>query len=491
MLSSHELKAKLEALNKSQATIEFNMDGTIVTANENFLKTMGYTLAQIEGQHHSMFVDPAEKSSPEYRAFWDALNRGEYQSGEYKRISKNGNEVWIQASYNPLMGRTGKPYKVVKFATDVTARKLARADAQGQLAAIDKSQAVIAFNMDGTIITANQNFLGAVGYSLPEIQGKHHSMFVETAERNSAAYKQFWDALNRGEYQAAEYKRVGKGGKEVWIQASYNPILDMSGKPFKVVKYATDITKQVQDRMRRAGIQRSIDTDLGEINGSIATASEQAASAASASVQTSANVQAVASGAEELVASISEISRRVSEASKISAQAVDQGNRTNETVTGLTAAAGRIGEVISLINTIASQTNLLALNATIEAARAGEAGKGFAVVASEVKSLANQTTKATEEISGQIAAVQGATEDVVKALEEITATINTINEISSTIAAAVEEQNAVTRDMSSNMQTAASGVQTITDGMKQIAAVTKSANVLTGKVKQASQELAA
>jgi methyl-accepting chemotaxis protein len=487
----HELKSKLAALDKSQAVIEFNMDGTIITANENFLKTMGYTLDEIQGQHHSMFVEAAEKASAGYREFWASLNRGEYQPAEYKRVGKGGKEVWIQASYNPMLGRTGKPHKVVKFATDVTARKLARADNEGQINAINKSQAVIAFNMDGTIITANENFLVTLGYGLPEIQGKHHRMFVEPAEGESAAYREFWASLNRGEYQAAEYKRVGKGGKEIWIQASYNPILDLNGKPFKVVKFATDITRQVQDRMRRAGIQKNVDADLGEIDRSISTANEQAASAASASVQTSANVQAVASGAEELVASIAEISRRVSDASKISAQAVDQGTRTNETVTGLTTAASRIGEVINLINSVASQTNLLALNATIEAARAGEAGKGFAVVAAEVKSLANQTTKATEEISGQIAAVQGATGDVVKALEEITTTINTINEISSTIAAAVEEQNAVTRDMSSNMQTAASGVETITQGMKQIAEATRSATGLTRKVKEASQALVA
>src|SRR5262249_1469129 len=283
--TTHELKSKLAALDKSQATIEFNMDGTIITANENFLKTVGYTLDEIQGQHHSMFVDSAEKASPAYREFWASLTRGEYQTAEYKRVGKGGKEVWIQASYNPILGRTGKPYKVVKFATDITARKIARADSEGQINAINKSNAVIAFNMDGTIITANENFLVTLGYSLPEIQGKHHRMFVEPAERESAAYREFWASLNRGEYQAAEYKRVGKGGKEIWIQASYNPILDLNGKPFKVVKFATDITKQVQDRTRRAGIQKSVDADLAEIDQSISTANEQAASAASASVQ--------------------------------------------------------------------------------------------------------------------------------------------------------------------------------------------------------------
>ncbi len=394
--NAREMQAKLDALGKSQAVIEFNMDGTIITANEDFLGVLGYTLSEVQGRHHSMFVDPTEKDGAAYQRFWQSLNRGEYQAAEYKRFGKNGKEVWIQASYNPILGRNGKPFKVVKFATDITERKLQSGEYEGQIHAIDKSQAVIHFKMDGTIITANQNFLGALGYALSEIQGRHHSMFVEPAERDSLAYRQFWEALNRGEYQAAEYKRVGKGGKTVWIQASYNPIVDPSGKPYKVVKFATDITKQVEDRIRREAIQKTIDSDLGELSMAITTASEQATSAASASVQTSSNVQAVASGAEELVSSISEISRQVADSSKIAAQAVEQGNRTNEIVAGLTSAANRIGEVVNLINNIAAQTNLLALNATIEAARAGDAGKGFAVVASEVKTLAGQTAKATD-----------------------------------------------------------------------------------------------
>ena len=197
-----------------------------------------------------MFVEPSERGQCAYREFWARLNRGEFQAAEYKRLSQDGKEIWILATYNPIMDEKGKPFKVVKFATDVTDQKLRAADLGGQITAIGKSQAVIEFRMDGTIITANENFLNALGYSLGEIQGRHHSMFVEPAERGSAAYQEFWVRLNRGEYQAAEYKRIGKGGKEVWIQASYNPILDLNGKPFKVVKYAADTTQQALTRMR-------------------------------------------------------------------------------------------------------------------------------------------------------------------------------------------------------------------------------------------------
>lgn len=478
-----QLKAVLDALSHSQAMIEFQMDGTIITANENFLKALGYTLQDIVAKHHSMFIEEKDKGSAEYRRFWEKLNQGEFQAAEYKRIGKGGKEIWIQASYNPIKDENGKPFKVVKIATDVTARKLRDADAQGQIDAIDRSQAVIEFQLDGTIVTANDNFLHALGYRLDEIKGRHHSMFVEEKERQSAAYRSFWDALNRGEFQAAQYKRIGKGGRVVWIQATYNPILDLNGRPFKVVKFATDITKKID-------LQLSIDRDLGVIGRAITDANSQVTGAASASEETSANVQAVASGAEELQTSIAEISQRVSEASSISGQAVEQSRKTNDIVTGLSTAATRIGDVVKLITTIAEQTNLLALNATIEAARAGEAGKGFAVVAAEVKSLANQTGKATEDISNQISAVQSATHEAVDAIGEIAATIDRINQISGSIAASIEEQSAVTKEIAVNMHTAATGVAAISNSMSNIVQATQSAADATNKVRDASQALA-
>ena len=415
--------SKVSAISRAQAVIEFKLDGTIVTANENFCKALGYSLAEIEGKHHSLFVAQSERDGGAYREFWAKLNRGEYKAGEFKRIGKGGREVWILASYNPLLDENGKPFGVVKFATDVTAEKLKNADLAGQIAAIDKAQAVIEFNMDGTIITANANFLGALGYSLAEIKGKHHSMFVDPSERDGAAYREFWAALNRGQYQAAEYKRIGKGGKEVYIQASYNPILDLNGKPFKVVKYATDTTRQVLVRMGNERVRGMMES--------------------------------VAAGSEELNASVREISEAMTKSRETALSAVDQVAAADAQAQRLTEAAQAMSGIVEMINSITGQINLLALNATIESARAGEAGRGFAVVASEVKSLANQAKQATDKIGQEIGSLNGISGDVVSALGSIKQAINNVSEYVTSTAAAVEEQSTVTNEMSTSMQRAA------------------------------------
>jgi methyl-accepting chemotaxis protein len=420
---------KIDAILRAQAVIEFKMDGTIITANENFLKTMGYSLAEIQGKHHSMFVEPAVRESSSYREFWDSLNRGEYSAAEYKRIGKGGKEVWILASYNPILDERGKPFKVVKFATDVTQQKLSTADLAGQISAIGKSQAVIEFNMDGSIISANSNFLHTLGYSLDEIQGRHHSMFVDPAERNSAEYREFWAKLNRGEYQAAEYKRVGKGGKEVWIQASYNPILDLNGKPFKVVKYATDTTAQVIARMKSESVRGMMES--------------------------------VAAGAEELNASVREISEAMVKSKETATDAVQRVEKADEQAKRLSSAAESMSGIVEIIGDITGQINLLALNATIESARAGEAGRGFAVVASEVKNLANQAKQATDKITDEIGSLNGISGDVVQALNSIRQAIQNVSEYVTSTAAAVEEQSTVTSEMSTSMQRAAAEAASI------------------------------
>lgn len=487
--SSSELHAKLDALDKSQAIIEFDLEGNILTANGNFLKTVGYELSEIQGKHHSLFVTPEDKARSEYRSFWSSLVKGEFQNGEFKRIGKNGREVWLRASYNPILGKNGEPLKVIKFATDITAEKLHNANYEGQILAINRSQAVIEFTLDGTILMANENFLKTVGYSLDEIRGQHHRLFVLPEEQSSASYGDFWTSLARGEYRSGEYQRTGKNGRAIWLQASYNPILDMEGKPFKVVKFATDITAQVQERVRRESLQKEIDADLGNIASSVSEANMQSMNAASASTQVSNKVQAVAAGTDELAASVREISHQVSQALKISVEAVAQAQQTNGIVADLVAASQKIGEIVELIDSVAGQTNLLALNATIEAARAGEAGKGFAVVASEVKSLATQTARATTEINQQISGTQAKTREAASAIESIAATIARINDISAMIAAAVEEQAAVTQDMSANMQSAAEGVIAISTSTNEIARSTKVIDEAAKKVREASRAL--
>src|SRR3954469_20635571 len=415
--------SKIAAVGRAQAVVEFKLDGTIVTANENFCKVLGYSLPEIEGKHHSMFIAEAERNGTAYRELWAKLNRGEYQAGEFKRIGKGGKEVWILASYNPLLDENGKPFGVAKFATDVTAEKLKNADLAGQIAAIEKAQAVIEFNMDGTIVAANENFLGALGYSLAEIKGKHHSMFVEASERDGNGYREFWAALGRGQYQAAEYKRIGKGGREVYIQASYNPILDLNGKPFKVVKYATDTTRQVLVRMGNERVRGMMES--------------------------------VAAGSEELNASVREISEAMTKSRETAMSAVEQVASADAQAQRLTEAAKAMSGIIEMINSITSQINLLALNATIESARAGEAGRGFAVVASEVKSLANQAKQATDKIGQEIGSLNGISGDVVSALGSIKQAISNVSEYVTSTAAAIEEQSTVTNEMSNSMQRAA------------------------------------
>jgi methyl-accepting chemotaxis protein len=247
-LQTAEYEGKVEAINRAQAVIEFELDGTVVSANENFLRIFGYGLDEIVGKHHRIFCDPGYAASPEYAEFWHKLGRGEYHAAEFKRLAKGGREIWLQASYNPIFDMDGRPFRVVKFATDVTAVKLQNAEFEGKIQAINRSQAVIEFELGGTVITANDNFLRILGYGLDEVVGKHHRIFCDPGYAESPQYSEFWQKLGRGEYDAGEFKRIRKDGTEVWLQASYNPIFDMDGRPFKVVKFASDITREVEDR---------------------------------------------------------------------------------------------------------------------------------------------------------------------------------------------------------------------------------------------------
>jgi methyl-accepting chemotaxis protein len=503
-------KAVLAAMSKSQAVIEFDLTGKILTANENFCRALGYQLSEIVGQHHRMFVDPAEASNADYREFWARLGRGEFDSKQYKRIAKGGREIWIEASYNPVM-RGGKPYKVVKFATDITAQKLKSAEDAGKLDALSRAQAVIEFTPNGDILTANENFLSTLGYSLGEIQSKHHSMFCEREYTSTDEYRRFWQRLAGGEFIADEFLRIGKGGKKVYIQASYNPILDMNGKVFKVVKFATDVTARVNNVDQLASAMQALaDGDLtqdiaipfiptleklrvdfnsaatklrgamqsvAENAGAIAAGAQQIRSASDdlskRTEQQAASVEETAAALEEITTTVADSSHRAQEAGQLVQKTRDNAERSGGVVRNAVDAMGKIetssaeiGNIIGVIDEIAFQTNLLALNAGVEAARAGDAGKGFAVVAQEVRELAQRSAKAAKEIKELINASNEHVKSGVslvgetgKALVEIVGQVQQVNVNVSAIVESSKEQATGLKEINTAVNTMDQGTQ--------------------------------
>ena len=483
---------KLGALDRSQGVIEFRPNGEILTANENFLNLMGYDEQEIVGKHHRIFVEKEYANSLEYKDLWANLNRGEFQAGEFKRYTSNGEEVWIQASYNPVVTSNGKVTRVVKYATDITEEKRKNAYFSGQIKAINKSQAVIEFDPTGKILDANDNFLTTVGYTLSEVKGKHHSMFMSPEERSSSEYRLFWEQLAEGQFQSGEFHRIGKGGKSIWIQATYSPIIDDSGKVFRVVKYATDITSRkmavndiceimlsmskgsLVERLEREyegefeTLAESVNdfvTNLSsiilEIRGGSETINNASNEIARGNADLSSRTEQQASSLEETASSMEEITSTVqlnadnakqanglaSEASRV---AIDGGKLIEQvvgTMADINQSAKKIEDIIGVIDGIAFQTNILALNAAVEAARAGEQGRGFAVVASEVRTLAQRSANAAKDIKGlisdSVAKVESGNELVNQSgatMSEIVTAIQRVNDIMSEIASASAEQ---------------------------------------------------
>ncbi|MGN6424283.1 MAG: methyl-accepting chemotaxis protein [Asticcacaulis sp.] len=463
-----DLSAVVAALNASQAVIEFTPEGRVLTANDNFLRAMGYRREEVVGRHHEMFCDDAFRQSEDYARFWKDLATGKFQSGAFKRVGSGGRIVWLQATYNPVFDRSGRVTKVIKFASDITEVKVQAMDAAGKMAAIDRAQGVIEFTTDGVVLTANDNFLQILGYSLTEIKGQHHQTFCDPAYVASEDYKRFWEKLAAGEFIAAEFRRLGKGGREVFIQASYNPIFDDTGAVTKVVKFATDVTETVKRRIRNEGISREIDGQLGDVLVQMDGANQMASGASSASTETSSMVNAVAAAAEELSASVREIAESMSAARGSVEGVFKNAEVANSSAGRLAESADAMNNVVSFIQGIASQINLLALNATIESARAGEAGKGFAVVASEVKTLANQASASTKTIGEEIAKIQAVSTEVADALSLISGSMTHVLDSVSNVASAIEEQHAVTGEISANMQAAVSAVHEIEESLTRI-----------------------
>ncbi len=372
----------LDAIERSMAVIEFDLQGTVLRANENFLKTMSYRAEQIEGQPHRMFCTPAFTRSAEYNQLWTQLRNGQFQSGTFERVGGDGQSVWLEASYNPVRDHTGQVIKVVKYAMDVTPRLQAESEANAKLGAIDRAMAVIEFNLDGTIITANANFLQRMGYSLAQIQGKHHRLFCKPDLANSSTYSEFWKRLNQGELFNGQFERIDKNGQTVWLEANYNPVYDASGRLCKVVKFASDITARVQQHAADAASA----AQAYHISLSTRDIAEKGADV----------IQQTASGMREIAADIDGSSQLIAKLGERSQQ---------------------ITAIVNTIRGIADQTNLLALNAAIEAARAGEQGRGFAVVADEVRQLAARTSGSTAEISSMIAMIQEETRQAIDSME--------------------------------------------------------------------------
>lgn len=484
-------KATVDAINRSLATIEFDVDGTIRQANDNFLSLMGYSLSDIVGQHHRLFVPSEEHASFAYRDFWARLARGEAFVDEFRRIARGGREVWIQGSYNPLKDSSGKVIGVIKIASDITQRKLETALAEGQVAALNRSQAVISFDLQGNVIDANENFLAVLGYRRQDVVGKHHRMFMDPADTAKPEYAAFWRALGEGTFQSGEFRRIGNGGKEIYIQASYNPILDASGKPFRVVKFASDVTKTVLSRKRNEAIIVTVTQSLAEIDQAITDAAGQSDTAAEASQATSANIQSVAAGAEELSASVSEIASSMQRSRLASTQAAEAAKSATDAANNMEVAASSMTKIIDIIDEISNKINLLSLNATIEAARAGEAGLGFAVVANEVKSLAESVGNATASIRKEITTFQSLSEGAVSALGSINRAVDEVLTHVSSTASAAEQQSAVAHSISESIQRASAAVDRISTGVATIATATDQSRALTSSVRDDLQRLAA
>ncbi|MEZ0209901.1 MAG: PAS domain S-box protein, partial [Methylophilus sp.] len=436
-LKHADFSGQIAAIGKVMGVIEFDLKGNILSVNDNFAAVTGYSALEIVGNHHSMFVTPEFRNSAEYKQLWQELAQGVANDGQYKRLGKGGRELWLQASYNPIFDMDGKPFKVVKYATDITREKLQYADFSGQIAAISKVMGVIEFDLKGNILAVNDNFAAVTGYSAQEMIGNHHSMFVDGAYKSSQEYRQFWENLGRGQPDSGQYQRVGKRGKEIWLQATYNPIFDMDGKPFKVVKYATDISAKVKEThaMKQAvddvvrytqtgdlthripttdksgeikqlceGINIIIDAMTGIL--SIVKTSGETINLSASEISMGNNdlsqrTEEQASSLEETAASLEEIAATVrhnaanaKQANLMTSKASEVANKGGEvfakvvqTMSEITESSSRIEEIITVIDSIAFQTNILALNAAVEAARAGEQGRGFAVVANEVRNL--------------------------------------------------------------------------------------------------------